>query len=67
MLKHTEQTADRENRLVFNREQAARFIGCTTRHLDNLCKSGMLKSSKLGKRRVFLRDTILEMIKNVEE
>lgn len=45
-------------RLLFSRAEVAKLLGITTRSVDHLVASNRLPSRKLGRRRMFHRDSI---------
>lgn len=47
------------SRLLFSRQEAASLLGISPRSLDYLSANGRISSMKLGRRRMFSRDSLL--------
>lgn len=52
--------------IALNSRQAARFINISPRKLDELCASGDLKPSRIGKKRLFTRDQLTGLLRRAE-
>jgi excisionase family DNA binding protein len=52
--------------LVLTKQQLAAIFGCTTRHLDNLTRRGLLPAIHLGRLVRYRRETVLRALANLE-
>ena len=52
------------SRLLFSRTEAAELLNISARSLDYLAANGRISSTKLGRRRMFSRDALLNFAGN---
>ena len=55
-----------ENREWFNKNQAAQYIGCSLRHLDNLLARRLIPCSRLGRRVIIRRASLNRSLEKLE-
>jgi excisionase family DNA binding protein len=53
--------------LVLTKQQLATILGCTTRHLDNLTRRGLLPAVHLGRLVRYRREAVLRALANLED
>ncbi len=53
--------------LVYTREQVAKVLAVTVRHVDNLTRRGLLRPVRLGRCVRYHRDSIVAALKRLEK
>jgi len=51
---------------IFTKKEAAQKLRCHERTIDNFVKQGVLRSTKIGRKRMFTEAHLSELIKNGE-
>lgn len=61
------QTVATEDRITYSVGEVAALLGVSERFVAELVKTGQLRSSKIGKRRLIRRESIIEMLDAEDE